>query len=32
MYTYEVVKWGLHDHLHCSIIPHFSNILEVKAF
>jgi hypothetical protein len=32
MYTYKVLQRGLHDHLHCSIIPHFSNILEVKTF
>jgi hypothetical protein len=32
MYTYKVLQCALHDHLHCSIIPHFSNILEVKAF
>jgi len=32
MYTYKVLQHGLHDHLLCYITPHFSNILEVKAF
>lgn len=32
MHTYKVLQRGLHYNLHCYIIPHFSNILEVKTF